>query len=218
MYTAFVIFIVLMIVYVATSIPPLPQLRQQLVVVYPPIPGYVKSQPRQQQQKPAVATPVIRSEPTGNPLEPVCHGAVVELKARREHIRIPSLEMALLRKEVRVMVDIGSPNSHLSLFVATSPDAFVFSFGVETRMAHLLPKRRNWFINPPDASVIGPNVDYLVLQAWDAFMPVVKHVITQGHPRIIAVMPLGPQCHDLRPLLGEYRCVAQIKFVQCERL
>jgi hypothetical protein len=146
-------------------------------------------------------------------------GCQQTLRPRREHVRIPSLELALIQKELRVMVDVGSPSSGLSLFVATSPGVFVFSFGVETRMSHLLPKRPNWSINPPDPSVIGPGVDFLILQAWDAFMPVVRHTLDVGQPRYVIVIPLAPQCTDLRPLLKDsYRCT-QInnKFVQCER-
>lgn len=142
------------------------------------------------------------------------------LRARREHVRVPSLELALIQKELRVMVDVGSPSSGLSLFVATSPGVFVFSFGVETRMSHLLPKRPNWSINPPDPSVIGPGVDFLILQAWDAFMPVVRHTLDVGQPRYVIVIPLAPQCTDLRPLLKDsYRCTQMNnnKFVQCER-
>jgi hypothetical protein len=151
--------------------------------------------------------------------EPDCAGTPGKIRARREYIRIPSLEVALVQKRIRVMVDVGSPSSHLSLFVATSPDAFVFSFGVETRVVHLLPKRRNWSINPPDYTVIGPgSVDFLIIQAWDNFMPVITHVL-QGKPRVVVVMPLGPQCQDLRPLLRDYRCNPQQnnKFVQCEQ-
>lgn len=145
-------------------------------------------------------------------------GCQQTLRARREHVRIPSLELALIQKELRVMVDVGSPSSGLSLFVATSPGVFVFSFGVETRMAHLLPKRPNWSINPPDPSVIGPGaVDFLILQAWDAFMPVVHHTLDVGQPRYVIIIPLAPQCTDLRPLLSDYRCAQFNKFVQCER-
>jgi hypothetical protein len=145
-------------------------------------------------------------------------GCQQTLRARREHVRVPSLELALIQKELRIMVDVGSPSSGLSLFVATSPGVFVFSFGVETRMSHLLPKRPNWSINPPDPSVIGPGVDFLILQAWDAFMPVVRHALDVGRPRYVIVIPLAPQCTDLRPLLKNYRCTQMNnKFVQCER-
>ena len=151
-------------------------------------------------------------------LAPAASGGCKQvLKARREHVRIPSLELALIQKQLRVMVDVGSPSSGLSLFVATSPSVFVFSFGVEARMSHLLPKRPNWSINPVDYTVIGPHVDFLILQAWDAFMPVVRHVLNVGQPAYVIVLPLGPQCTDLRPLLGEYRCTSFNKFVQCER-
>jgi hypothetical protein len=144
-----------------------------------------------------------------------CHQ---QLKARREHVRIPVLELALIQKQLRVMVDVGSPSSGLSLFVATSPGVFVFSFGVEARVSHLLPRRPNWLINPSDPSVIGAGaVDFLILQAWDAFMPVVRHTISVGRPRYVIVLPLAPQCTDLRPLLSDYRCAQFNKFVQCER-